>query len=157
MYVPVTSTLSLRNVHVDDTPLFSVAMRVYVGEYCKTKSGDELPQPQTAAVGAHHHHPAVPAEACTLPARAESWRHHRRRWDLEAAAAGRVISRATAESVGEVWGQQRAGGAAEWECGWVAAALERVVLQDMVYDVVAELLAQSGRSHGAGCRKRLLF
>jgi hypothetical protein len=120
---------------------------VYVGEHCKTMAGDELPQPHTAAVGAHHHHPAVPAEACTLPARlprAESWRRHRRWWELEAAAAGRVISRATAESVGEVWGQQ-AGGAAEWECGWVAAALERVILQDMVSDVVAELLAQPRR------------
>jgi hypothetical protein len=126
-----------------------------VGDYCKTKpAGDE---PQAAAVGAHHL-PEAPAaahaEVCALPARlprAESWRLHRRRWELEAAAAGRVINRAMVESVSEAWGQR-------WEGGWVAAALEPAILQDMVTDVVAELLAQAGY-HGdaAGFRRRLRF
>jgi hypothetical protein len=124
-----------------------------VGDYCKTEpAGDE----QHAAVGAHHLPASAPAEAGTLPARlprAESWRLHRRRWELEAAAAGRVINRAMVESVSEAWGQR-------WECGWVAAALEPAILQDLVTDVVAELLAQSGyHGHGdaAGFRRRLCF
>ena len=69
------------------------------------------------------------------------------------------------ESVGEVWGQ--GAGEERWEAGLVGAALERAILQDLVWDVVAELLAQSGRDalapfgHGGGggamCRKRLCF
>jgi hypothetical protein len=68
------------------------------------------------------------------------------------------------ESVGEVWGQ--GSGEERSEAGLVGAALERAILQDLVWDVVAELLAQSGRDaqppfgHGGGgamCRKRLCF
>jgi hypothetical protein len=95
---------------------------------------------------------------------AESWRHHRRRWELEAAAAGRVISRATAESVGEaiMWGppQQGDGGEQRRERGRVAAALERAMVEDLVAELLTDLLAQSGRGHGGsggGCRKRLCF
>ena len=117
-----------------------------------------------AVAGAHHPPvpPVVAIEACTLPARlpraagAESWRHHRRRWELEAAAAGRVISRAMVESVGELWGQQGASKQRR-EGGMVAAALERAIVQDLVADIVAELLALSGHGHGTGCRKRLCF
>ncbi|TVU47263.1 hypothetical protein EJB05_06856, partial [Eragrostis curvula] len=140
---------------------------VFSGDYyCKIKAGNnELKPPHAVVAAVVHHAPDPPVaattdhQACTLPARlpraagAESWRHHRRRWELEAAAAGRVIRRATTESVGEAaWGQQ---GEQRWECGMVAAALERAVLQDLVGDVVSELLAQAG--HGGGCRKRLCF
>jgi len=107
-------------------------------------------------------HSPVPLVA-GLPrsAGAESWRHHRRRWELEAAAAGRVISRAMVESAGEAMRGPQGGD--EWwrrERAMVAAALERAIVQDLVGDLVSGLLAQSGRGHGhgaAGCRKRLCF
>uniref|UniRef100_A0A0A9DHX5 DUF3741 domain-containing protein n=1 Tax=Arundo donax TaxID=35708 RepID=A0A0A9DHX5_ARUDO len=134
---------------------------VFSGNYCKTKAGVESPLQPLAVVGVHHH--PVPAAVSAIEAgaparlpREESWRHHRRRWELEAAAAGRVISRAMVDSVGEVWGH---GGAGEqrWESGRVAAALESAIMQDLVADIVAELLPHSGHGHGAGCRKRLCF
>ena len=133
-----------------------VSRVIRAGDYCKIKNGNEL---QLHAVVGVHHHPVAAIEAgapARLPraAGADSRQHHRRRWELEAAAEGRVVSRAMVESVGEVWGQ---GGAADqrWECGRVASALERAIVQDLVADIVAELLAQSG--HSAGCRKRLSF
>ncbi|CAN6306827.1 unnamed protein product [Urochloa humidicola] len=136
---------------------------VFTGDYCKIKSSCDASALRLHAV----HHlvpPAVAAvvEAAGAPVRlpraagAESWRHHRRRWELEAAAAGRVISRAMVESVGEaMWGpptneQSR-------ERGMVAAALERAIVQDLVAELLTDLLAMSGRGHGAGCRKRLCF
>ncbi|PAN49934.1 hypothetical protein PAHAL_9G486000 [Panicum hallii] len=127
---------------------------VFTGEYCKIKSGDEL---QLRAV----HHPVPLVAGMPRSAGAESWRHHRRRWELEleAAAAGRVISRAMAESAGEaMWGPQ-GGDERRRERAMVAAALERAIVQDLVADLVSGLLAQSGRGHGhgAGCRKRLCF
>ncbi|XP_002467949.2 nascent polypeptide-associated complex subunit alpha, muscle-specific form [Sorghum bicolor] len=132
---------------------------VFSGGYCKTKSdGDELPL--------HAVHYPVPLVVGMPPrsAGAESWRHHRRRWEQEAAAAGRVISRATAESVGEaiMWVRQQQGqlgGAGDDERGRVAAALERAIVHDLVADLVAELLQAQSGGHGAGsgCRKRLCF
>ncbi|KAM0854711.1 hypothetical protein ACQ4PT_050264 [Festuca glaucescens] len=129
---------------------------VFSGDYCKIKQYcNEL-----HAV-AMYHHPAPVAAVEGIPrwtpsvAAAESWRH-RRRWGLQ--TAGR--SRAMVESVGEVWGQ--GAGEERWEAGLVGAALERAILQDLVWDVVAELLAQSqapfgGHGGGAMCRKRLCF
>ncbi|KAL6901988.1 hypothetical protein ACP4OV_004864 [Aristida adscensionis] len=132
------------------------------GDYCRIKPpGDEL--------RSHLHCHSAPApvvavdvEAAGARARlpraagAESWRHHRRRWELEAAAAGRVISRAMVESVEDVWGHGHSGEQRR-EAGMVATALERAVLEDLVAGVVAELLVQPGHGHGAGCRKRLCF
>lgn len=130
-----------------------------VGDYCKMKPGGDELQQQRTVVGIEASRtlllPRLPRAAG-----AENWRHHRRRWELEAAEAGRVISRATAESAGEaMWGQQQGAGERRRECGMVAAALERAILHDLVCDVVAELLPlpQSGVIHGAGCRKRLCF
>lgn len=107
------------------------------------------------------HHLPVPL-AVGLPPRSagsESWRHHRRRWEQEAAAAGRVISRATAEAT--MWAQQQGDEDDEQRCerGRVAAALERAIAQDLVADIVGELLAQSSGhgSNGIRCRKRLCF
>ncbi|KAM0875234.1 hypothetical protein ACQ4PT_036924 [Festuca glaucescens] len=133
---------------------------VFSGDYCKIKQYcNEL-----HAV-AMYHHPAPVAAVEGVPrwtpsvAEAESWRH-RRRWGLH--ASGR--SRAMVESVGEVWGKGT--GEERWEAGLVGAALERAILQDLVWDVVAELLALSGRDvqapfggngGGAMCRKRLCF
>ncbi|KAL6644976.1 hypothetical protein ACP70R_016584 [Stipagrostis hirtigluma subsp. patula] len=138
---------------------------VFSGDYGKPKPGDEL-QLHLHAVGNVYRDPVPPpvvaVEAASRPARlpraavAESWRHHRRRWELEAAAAGRVISRAMVESVGDVWGHGAAGEQRR-EAAMVGAALERAILQDLVADVVAELLAQFGHGHGGGCRKRLCF
>jgi len=141
-----------RNFH-----LALLRMQIRAGDYCKIKSGgDELPL--------HAVHYPVPPLVVGMPRSpgAESWRHHRRRWEQEAVAAGQVISRATAESVGEaiMWvrQQQGHGGAGDDERGRVAAALERAIVQDLVADLVAELQEQSG-GHGAGsgCRKRLCF
>ncbi|XP_047072553.1 SH3 domain-containing protein C23A1.17-like [Lolium rigidum] len=129
---------------------------VFSGDYCKIKQYcNEL-----HAV-AMYHHPAPVAAVEGMPrwtpsvAEADSWRH-RRRWGLH--ASGR--SRAMVESVGEVWGQ--GAGEERWEAGLVGAALERAILQDLVWDVVAELLPMSGRDAqapfgGAMCRKRLCF
>lgn len=140
---------------------------VFSGDYCKIKQYcNEL-----HAVAMHHPPPAasMPAEGI-IPrwtpsaAEAESWRH-RRRWGLQAAGSA-VRSRAMVESVVEVWGQ--GAGGERWEAGLVGVALERAILQDLVQDAVAELLAQSGpdapapyghgqEGGGATCRKRLCF
>ncbi|CAL4930714.1 unnamed protein product [Urochloa decumbens] len=132
---------------------------VFTGDYCKIKSCDE-PTLRLHAV----HHLVPPVVAAGAPVRlpraagAESWRHHRWRWELEAAAAGRVISRAMVESVGEaMWGPPQGGDEQRKERGLVAAALERAIVQDLVADLLTELLAMSGRGHGHGCRKRLCF
>ncbi|CAN6289619.1 unnamed protein product [Urochloa humidicola] len=131
---------------------------VFTGDYCKIKSCDE---PTTLRLHAVHHlvPPAgVPLRLLPRAAGAESLRHHRRRWELEAAAAGRVISRAMVESVGEaMWGPPQGGDGQRRERTMVAAALERAIVADLVADLLAELLALSGRGHGAGCRKRLCF
>ncbi|CAN6295297.1 unnamed protein product [Urochloa humidicola] len=137
---------------------------VFTGDYCKIKSCDE---PTLRLHAVHHLVPpvaAIEASPLRLPraAGAESWRHHRRRWELEAAAAGRVISRAMVESVGDaMWGpppQGRASGDEQSrERGMVVAALERAIVQDLVAELLTDLLAMSGRGHGAGCRKRLCF
>ncbi|CAL4922382.1 unnamed protein product [Urochloa decumbens] len=140
---------------------------VFTGDYCKIKSCNEPTLRLQHAV--HHLVPPVVAavvEAGGAPAwlpraaGAESWRHHRRRWELEAAAAGRVISRAMVESVGEaMWGPPLGGNNEQRrERDMVAAALERAIVDDLVADLLTDLLAQSGRGHGAtGCRKRLCF
>jgi len=122
------------------------------GDYCKTKSGDGLLQLRAV------HSPVPLVAGMPRSAGAESWRHHRRRWELEAAAAGRVISRAMADSAREaMWGPQ-GGDEGRRERAMVAAALERAIVQDLVADLLSELLAQPGRGHGAaGCRKRLCF
>ncbi|KAG2541208.1 serine/arginine repetitive matrix protein 1-like [Panicum virgatum] len=125
--------------------------------YRRIKSGDELQQLRAV------HSPVPLVAGMPRSASAESWRHHRRRWELEAAAAGRVISRAMVESAGEAMRGPQGGN--EWwrrERAMVAAALERAIVQDLVGDLVSGLLAQSGRGHGhghgaAGCRKRLCF
>uniref|UniRef100_A0ACD5YM68 Uncharacterized protein n=1 Tax=Avena sativa TaxID=4498 RepID=A0ACD5YM68_AVESA len=131
---------------------------VFSGDYCKIKQYcNEL-----HAVAMYHHPAPAPVAAVEgtprwtpSVAEAESWRH-RRRWGLH--GSGR--SRAMVESVGEVWGQ--GAGEERSEAGLVGAALERAILQDLVWDAVAELLAQSGRYTpapfgGAVCRKRLCF
>ncbi|KAJ1297387.1 hypothetical protein BS78_01G371800 [Paspalum vaginatum] len=143
---------------------------VFSGDYysrIKSSGGDESQQTARHAI----RHP-IPTQMAGggLPrsAGSESWRHHRRRWEQEAAAAGRVIGRAMAESVAEamMWVQQQQppqqGGARDDEAqrcerGWVAAALERAIAQDLVADLVDELLAQSGHGTAGGCRKRLCF
>ncbi|CAM0872950.1 unnamed protein product [Alopecurus aequalis] len=130
---------------------------VFSGDYCKIKQYCK----ELHAVAMYHHPAPVAANEGLprwTPSATESWRH-RRRWGLQ--DAGR--SRAMVESVGEVWGQ--GAGEERWEAGLVGAALERAILQDLVWDVVAELLGQSGQDaqapfgHGGGamCRKRLCF
>ncbi|OEL21205.1 hypothetical protein BAE44_0017774 [Dichanthelium oligosanthes] len=132
---------------------------VFSGDYCKIKSGDE----SSLQLHAVHYGGMPLVVGMPRSAGAESWRHHRRRWELEAAAAGRVISRAMAESAGEaMWGPQGQGGAGDdeqrRERAGVAAALERAIVQDLVADLLSELLAQAGRGHGGTrCRKRLCF
>lgn len=127
------------------------------GDYCKVISGDELKLQLHAAV----HYPVPVVVGMPRSAGAESWRHHRRGWELEAAAARRVISRAMVESarVEAMWlAQGGTGGDDEQsrERGRVAAALERAIVHDLVAELLTDLLAQPG--HGrAGCRKRLCF
>ncbi|WVZ56742.1 hypothetical protein U9M48_007231 [Paspalum notatum var. saurae] len=148
---------------------------VFSGDYYYSRTikssvggGDESLQTAQHAAVRHPVPPLVSGGGLPRSAGSESWRHHRRRLEQEAAAAGRVIGRAMVESVAEamMWAQvhqQQQGGVARdddeaqrCERGWVAAALERAIAQDLVADVVAELLAQSG--HGTGrCRKRLCF
>lgn len=104
------------------------------------------------------HYPVPLLVGMPRSAGAESRRHHRRRWELEAAAAGRVISRAMVESVGEaMWGPPQGDDEQRRERGRVAAALERAIVEDLVADLLTDLLAQSGRGLGTGCRKRLRF
>nr|CAB3500992.1 unnamed protein product [Digitaria exilis] len=125
------------------------------GDYWKIRPGDELQL--------HIHCPVPVVVGMPRSAGSESWRHHLRRWEMEAAAAGRVISRAMAESAGEatMWGaaaqQQGDHDEQSRERGRVAAALEGAIVQDLVAELLSDLLALSGHGGRAGCRKRLCF
>ncbi|KAF8683940.1 hypothetical protein HU200_044888 [Digitaria exilis] len=125
------------------------------GDYWRIRSGDELQL--------HIHCPVPVVVGMPRSAGAESWRHHRRRWEMEAAAAGRVIRRAMAESAGEatMWGaaaqQQGDDDEQSRERGRVVATLEGAIVQDLVAELLSDLLALSGHGGRAGCRKRLCF